>query len=178
MVCYVSNTHLYFFMLLKNGWRKTATLEKTTNSIKQDQSLQNYHCSSNGSSWAFLSLQNSTPSERCVCVVADISHLWGLVCCVMDFGPISKMAANCAGNLPWSTFIKVYPCPSLSHRWLDLSVQADELNTGRVYTGSGKIRVGYISRSDKIRVGCISVLRVSDQSNGFREPFLGYFFFC
>ena len=49
---------------------------------------------------------------------------------------------------------------------------------GRVYTGSSKIRVRCILGSGKIRVGCISILRISDQLNGFRALFLGYFFFC
>ena len=44
--------------------------------------------------------------------------------------------------------------------YIDLSVRAGGLNTGWVYTGSGKIRAGYISSSGKILVGCISVLRV------------------
>jgi len=49
------------------------------------------------------------------------------------------------------------------------------LNTGQVYTGSGKIQVGCISGLGKIRVRCISVLRVSDQPNGFRAAFPGFF---
>ena len=43
---------------------------------------------------------------------------------------------------------------------LDLPVWTGVLNTGRVYTGSGKIWVGCISDSGKIRVGRISILRV------------------
>jgi len=60
---------------------------------------------------------------------------------------------------------------------LDLSVQASGQNMGQVYTDSGKIRGRYISGSVKIRVGCISVLLVSDQPNGFRTPFRGLFLF-
>jgi len=41
--------------------------------------------------------------------------------------------------------------------------------------GSGKIWIGCISNLDKIQVGCISVLRVSDQPNGFTAPFSGFF---
>ena len=51
------------------------------------------------------------------------------------------------------------------------------LNMGRVYTGSGKIQVGYISDSSRIRIGCILILRVSDQPNEFRAPFPGLFLF-
>ena len=46
---------------------------------------------------------------------------------------------------------------------------------GWVYTGSGKIRVECILGSDKIRIGCISILRVSDQPNGSIAPFFYYF---
>jgi len=67
---------------------------------------------------------------------------------------------------------------------LDLSVRAGGLNTGRVYTGSDKIRVGCISGLGKIWIGCILALQVSDQSNGFKinptgleRLFQGYFFF-
>jgi len=50
------------------------------------------------------------------------------------------------------------------------------LNTGRVYTGSGKIQVRCISGLGKIRVECILVLWVLDEPNGFRAPFPGLFF--
>jgi len=53
----------------------------------------------------------------------------------------------------------------------DLSVRAGGLNTGRLHTGLGKIWVRCISGSCKIRIRCISVLRVSDQPNEFRAPF-------
>ena len=36
---------------------------------------------------------------------------------------------------------------------VDLSVRAGGLNTGQMYSGSGKIRVGCISDSGKIQVG-------------------------
>ena len=47
---------------------------------------------------------------------------------------------------------------------VDLSVRADGLNTSRVYTDLGKMRVECISALGKIRVACISVLRVLDLS--------------
>jgi len=60
---------------------------------------------------------------------------------------------------------------------LALSVRGFGLNTGRVYTGSGKIRVGCISGLGKIQVECISILRVLDQPNGLKAPFLWLFLF-
>ena len=48
---------------------------------------------------------------------------------------------------------------------LDLLAWIDELNMRRVYSDLGKIQVGYIS-----------VLRVSDQPNGFRAPSSEFFF--
>ena len=60
---------------------------------------------------------------------------------------------------------------NLTDMALDLSVRASGLNTGRVYSELDKIRVGCISCSGKIQVEYISVLRVSDQPNGFRAPF-------
>ena len=60
---------------------------------------------------------------------------------------------------------------------IELSVRAGVLNTGREYSGSGKIRVGCISGSGRIQVECISVLRVLDEPNGFRAPFPRLFHF-
>ena len=65
----------------------------------------------------------------------------------------------------------------------------DGLNTGQVYTGSGKIWVECISGSDKIRVGCIRIRKKHGSGifrfYGFRinptglvRLFLGYFVFC
>ena len=48
---------------------------------------------------------------------------------------------------------------------------------GWVHMSSGKIWVRCILSSGKILVRCISVLRVSDQPNGFRAPFPGLFRF-
>ena len=61
---------------------------------------------------------------------------------------------------------------------LDLSVRVDGLNTGRVYTGSGKIRVGYISGSGKIRAGVFRFYGFRINPTDLERPFLGYFFFC
>ena len=60
---------------------------------------------------------------------------------------------------------------------LDPSVRADGLNTDRLYSDSGKIWIGCISGSGKIRIECISILWISYQPNGFRAPFLMLFFF-
>jgi len=43
---------------------------------------------------------------------------------------------------------------------LDLSIRAGGLNTGRVYTGSGKIRVGCTSGSGKIRAGVLDLAKI------------------
>ena len=60
---------------------------------------------------------------------------------------------------------------------VDLAVRAGGLNTSRVYTDSGKIRVRCISSSGKIRAGVFRFLRVSDQPNGFRALFPELFLF-
>ena len=54
----------------------------------------------------------------------------------------------------------------LEYKKLDLSIWTGGLNMDREYTGSGEIRVGYIS-----------ILQVSDQPNGFIAPFFGLFIF-
>ena len=55
-------------------------------------------------------------------------------------------------------------------------------SVGRVKYGSGVYGLGenmvrVYSSSGKIRVGCISILRFSDQPNGFRAPFPGLLLF-
>jgi len=58
------------------------------------------------------------------------------------------------------------------------SVSSDgRVNTDLVYTGSGKIRVGCILGSGKIRAGKFRFYRFRINPTGLERPFLGCFFF-
>ena len=61
--------------------------------------------------------------------------------------------------------------------YIDLSVRAGGLNTGRVYTGSSKIRIGCISGSGKIRAGVFRFYGFRINPTGLERLFLSYFFF-
>ena len=62
-------------------------------------------------------------------------------------------------------------CPVLPVLPLDLSIRADGSNTGRVYSGSGKIRVGCISGSGKIREGIFQFYGFQINPTGLKRLF-------
>ena len=61
--------------------------------------------------------------------------------------------------------------------YVDPSIWAGGLNTGRVYTGSGIIRVGYILGSGKIRAGVFRFYGFRINPTGLERLFQSYFFF-
>jgi len=91
------------------------------------------------------------------------------------FSQNDEMMTRCYSHVAGSDIVPTPPPQKKGHKegWqVDLLVRAEGLNTGQVYTGR------LFSGSGKIRVSCISVLQVSDQPNGFSylEIFLSYFF--
>ena len=61
---------------------------------------------------------------------------------------------------------------------LDLLIQAGESNTGRVYSGSGKIRVGCISGSGKIWAGVFWFYGFRINPSDLERLFYELFFLC
>ena len=62
-------------------------------------------------------------------------------------------------------------------RVVDLSIRAGGSNTGRVYSGSGKIRVGCISSSGKLRAGILRFYGFRINPTGLKRLFNELFFF-
>jgi len=60
---------------------------------------------------------------------------------------------------------------------VDLSVRASRLNTSRVYTGLGKIRIGCISDLGKIRAGVFRFYGFRINPTGLERLFPGLFLF-
>ena len=62
--------------------------------------------------------------------------------------------------------------------WLDLSISTDGSNTGRVYSGSSKIRVGCILGSGKMRAGVFRFYEFRINPTSLKRLFSEFFLFC
>jgi len=61
---------------------------------------------------------------------------------------------------------------------VDLSIQASGLTTSRVYSNSGKIRVGWVLGSGEIQAGVFRFYGFLVYPTGLEFPFRELFFFC
>lgn len=91
----------YWLLSFQDGWRQTTAFKKTTYFFKQDKPLSNDHSSTNGNSRVILSLQNSSPCQRCIWIMAHINYMWDMVRCFVDIWSVSEVVPHWERNISW-----------------------------------------------------------------------------